>query len=598
MRILSFLFLICNMLFASAQQHAVQVLDYNGQLALETWCKDLSKSYVLLPQERTIIISDASVDDLTPFGFVSKVRQIENQIVFNTNVILVKTKDNSPLKLGALSIDYKLIPHNFIPKLYYVHCAVKEDSELIPVLQSIKMLSNVHQLETKQVFTIQASSNDPIFNRQWSIENNGTPLQSNGITDADMDVDSAWTISEGDSTIKIAILDSGVDTIHEDLIDNMLSGFDGFATDSTDTKGYPTPNFSSDGHGTACAGIAAAISNNNKGIAGIAPNCKIVPIRIFYYQDYGGSVGVQATTNTDALISGSAFAWRVANVDIMSTSAGLSPLFIGVLSINTQLVTDEINESFSDGRNGYGVPMFFSAGNDDFDDVLWPGDLHSTIAVGASTMCDERKNPNDCSPENWGSSYGLSLDVVAPGVRISTTDMTGFNGYTNNSYTNTFNGTSAACPNAAGVGALILSFSPGLHARDVKAVLNLSAERVGGYSYDSTGTHGTWNEEMGHGRVNAFYALKLAETYATSVGIGDDKISKTLQLFPNPSYGMFSILNPSKLPMELNLYTITGDLIKQFNLTMGRNDFKVNLPPGMYFIQSHDGFYQQKVIFK
>src|SRR5690606_37562305 len=119
----------------------------------------------------------------------------------------------------------------------------------------------------------------------------------------------------------------------------------------------------------------------------------------------------------------------------------------------------------------------------------------------------------DCSSENWGSSYGTSLDFVAPGVGITTTDITGTLGYSNTNYTNTFNGTSAACPNAAGVGALVLSVNRFLNAEDIKAILSTSAKKVDNYLFDSNLTYGSWHNEVGHGRLDAFEAVKLAQIY-------------------------------------------------------------------------------------
>ena len=564
-----------------AETYAVEICQDMNRSSFETQCKEGNISFVFMKNEGAYLIETGDIASLNIPCFVSKVRTSGNYLAFNTSTLMLKLS-------GKASLDflekYSLTPHDFIPNLYYLRTGVKLDHEMLTLQQEIKALPFVKIVDIKQVFTLQAATNDPLYNRQWSIENTGIALQSNGTPGADMNVDSAWTLSQGNANTKIAILDSGVDTLHEDLINNMLPGFDAFHTDSTDTKGYPTPNFSSDGHGTACAGIAAAEANNNIGIAGIANQCKIVPIRIFYYQDYGGSVGVQATTNTDALISGSAYAWRVADVDVMSTSAGLSQLFIGVLFINTQLVSDEINEAFVGGRNGYGVPMFFSAGNDNFNDVLWPADMANTIAVGASTMCDERKNPNDCSPENWGSSYGVMLDVIAPGVRITSTDMMGSNGYTSTPYTTSFNGTSAACPNAAGVGALILSLSPAMHARDVKAILNITADRVINYAYDSTTIHGTWNEEVGHGRVNAYEALKLSLTYQTSVGILDIAEPLSFKIFPNPSKGDVFIQSYFDGNKEFVLYNVLGEELLRNQLLPGTQNLVADLDSGIYFV--------------
>lgn len=576
---------------AQANFYAVEICPQLNQGDFIRECKEKGYVVVDLKNEGYFLVETEDFHVEEDLCYVTKVSLIESHLAFNTNELLIRVKDENFRNREDTLKELGLDKHPIIPNLYKFKSEAKSANDLEAVMTFLYTHSFVSYISVKQVFTMVVSTNDPLYNRQWSIENNGTSIQSGGTPDADMQVDSAWTINEGSSSIKIAILDSGVDTLHEDLISNMLPGFDGYATDSTNTKGFPTPNFSNDGHGTACAGIVAAEANNNIGVAGIAHGCKIIPIRIFYYQDYGGAIGIQATTNTDALVSGFAFAWRIANADILSTSAGLSPLFIGALGINQTLANEEINEAYWSGRSGYGVPMFFSAGNDDFNDVLWPADLPTTIAVGASSMCDERKNPNDCSPENWGSSYGEMLDIVAPGVRIASTDMMGANGYSSTNYTTSFNGTSASCPNAAGVGALILSVSPGLHARDVKAVLNQTADRVGGYNYDSTTIHGTWNLEMGHGRVNAFKALELAQTFESTVGVGIKERNEEIdfRIFPNPNTGSFTLQSLYLGVHAYDLFDIHGRKLHHIAGNEQNMTLDLKLSSGTYFLRSLNG---------
>ena len=576
-----------------AEKYAVALCENQSEKQFKVWCAQNKVSFEnVIAVQNYYIIDMENLSLLNDFCFNSKVKFYQNHLAFNTNKILVKTKYSISQNIQAA---WRLTPHAFIPNLYFLNNAGLNDAALkieVTKLQNEKWSDIV---EVNQIFTLSATTNDPIYDRQWAIANVGNAVQYNGTVDADMEVDSAWTLSTGDTNIKIAIMDSGVDTLHEDLVANLLPGFDAFSTDTTDTKGFPTPNFDSDGHGTACAGIVAAVANNNKGVAGVAYTSKIVPVRIFFYKDYGTGIGVQPTTSTTALINGTAYAWRVANVDVISVSAGLMPIAIAFMSVNTQIVEAEISEAFTDGRNGYGIPMFFSSGNEDEADVLWPAELNTTIAVGASTMCDERKNPNDCSTEAWGSSYGTSLDIIAPGVKIATTDMTGANGYGVGAYINDFNGTSAACPNAAAVGALILSVNPILHAYDVRAVLNKSADKVSGYSYDSTTVDGTWNEEVGHGRVNAFEAVKLAVTYF-STGVESLSANFNVHIFPNPANGSFVIQNNNNAAQEFLVYNLLGVLVQQINVP-AQNELKVNLPNNnAYIIKSANGNYTEKVV--
>jgi subtilisin family serine protease len=105
----------------------------------------------------------------------------------------------------------------------------------------------------------------------------------------------------------------------------------------------------------------------------------------------------------------------------------------------------------------------------------------------------------------WGSNFGKPLDLVAPGVRIATTDIHGSAGYSPDDFTLTFNGTSAAAPHVASAAALILGLRHGLIEGIVSQILNASADRL----VQGTG----WDKETGFGRLNIFSALRLAQRW-------------------------------------------------------------------------------------
>jgi hypothetical protein len=145
--------------------------------------------------------------------------------------------------------------------------------------------------------------------------------------------------------------------------------------------------------------------------------------------------------------------------------------------------------------------VLFSSGNDD-GGVNWPANYDKVIAVGASSPCDERKSPGSCDGENWwGSNYGPELDVVAPGVKMYTTDRTGSAGYESTDYNACFNGTSAAAPFAAGVVGLLLSRNPGLSAERAQEILQAAATDINASGYD---------QETGYGRVDALRTVQYA----------------------------------------------------------------------------------------
>jgi len=337
--------------------------------------------------------------------------------------------------------------------------------------------------------------NDPLFYLQWAAKNDGIPAQNNGTVDADIDLDEAWDITQGSPTIRVAVIDEGVDRTHPDLITNIDPlGFG--LTVSNATTGSPLYNDLS--HGTSCAGIIAAIKDNNIGIAGIAPLCKIIPVNVTVNTngDYG---------NKSQLAQCLDWAWDNGAADVLSNSwGGGSP---------SNLVHDAIIRAVTLGRNGKGAIVVFSTGNDDAG-VASPGIHSETIGVGAMSMCDQRKTGNSCDGEYWwGGNYGTGLDISAPGVMIPTTCITGEGDAPDVDYNLTFNGTSSACPMVSGVAALVLSINPNFTQAQAREIIEKSARKVPGFSYSHAEfqPNGLWSPEIGYGMVNAKSAVLLAQ---------------------------------------------------------------------------------------
>ncbi len=507
--------------------------------------------------------------------------------VLNKFFVKITDKNFEPFLMEKLKHNHlnHFFPDRYIPNLYQVIVPANSKENTIEWCNKFRNEAWCSYAAPDYLVNPIVCSNDPYYNRQWSIENTGSVLQGHGTPDADMDVDSAWTLTTGNPTIKVGIIDSGVDTLHEDLMANLLPGHDA-VSDSTD--GYPTPNFPEDGHGTCCSGIVAAVKDNNKVTTGIAPSCKIIPVRAFYYILLQGSSGPLPYSTATAFADAIGWAWSVAGADILSNSWGLPPSLITFLPGGMQPVDDAIQQAYMNGRNGKGIAMFFSSGNDnDSLGTIWPSSRPQTIAVNATSMCDERKNPADCSGENWGGDYGTGLDFSAPGVKIATTDMNGSKGFTAQNYTFTFNGTSAACPNAAGVGALLLSLRPDLTAEDVRNIIARSAEKVGGYNYDSTFANGTWSRELGYGRVNAYQALQLS-LYYSSVS---DPISpeEKVSIYPNPGSGVFFIRSNASASNWV-LLDMRGAEVLKGALTNGEGTVVASaMLPGIYLLKINTG---------
>jgi len=328
--------------------------------------------------------------------------------------------------------------------------------------------------------------NDPLFDQQWSLQNGR--LQP-WLPDADVDAPGAWTTTRGSAGIVIAVIDDGVDVFHPDLASRLVEGID--TTDEAPPAGVAGNAKCGDGHGTACAGIIAAVQDNGTGVTGVAPHCSVMPVRIAR-DDFW-------TTNAWAA-SGIQLAWQ-SGADVLSNSwGGGSP---------SGLISSAIAGARNLGRGGLGCPVLFSSGNQDHPVVSYPARFPYAIAVGATSPCDERKSPASCDGESWwGANYGLDLDLVAPGVLIPTTDIGGSCGYVAGDFTTTFNGTSSACPLAAGVAGLVLSANPFLNASGVRWVLEHSADDLGAPG---------WDAETGWGRINARRAVSFVTTLARPI---------------------------------------------------------------------------------
>lgn len=313
--------------------------------------------------------------------------------------------------------------------------------------------------------------------QQWALDNRGNP----GLIGADVHALAAWTVTRGDAAVRVAILDEGVDTAHPFLAPALVA-----EADFVDSNPTAVPD-GDDAHGTACAGI---VVSRNADVSGLAPGASLVAARIAKSDALGFWVFDDFAT-ADAID----WCWDTAAAAVLSNSWGGGP--------PAPVITRAFERAMADGRGGRGAVVIAAAGNSQQPSVDYPASIPDVVAVGASNQWDKRKTKTSQDGEtNWGTNYGTRLRLMAPGVAIATTDISGARGYSRSRTTDRFNGTSSATPFAAAAAALMLGVNPQLTGARVREILTATADRL------TPG--GEWSRHTGWGRLNAYAAVRAA----------------------------------------------------------------------------------------
>ncbi len=357
-------------------------------------------------------------------------------------------------------------------------------------------------------------ANDPEFNKQWGLYNNNSLF-----TGIDISACNAWDISTG-KNVKIAIVDTAIKKDHRDLSDNIISEL------SYNTETGFQNYFDEDNHGTHCAGIAAAIKDNEIDVAGVAPQAKIIPIY--------SSLDSRRTNIQTELASGIEWAYEV-GADVISCSwGGFAP---------NSVLDEAIYNALTLGRGGKGCIVTFATGNNGDSIISYPANCNDTIlAVGSIKKTGVRAET---------SQYGVGLDLVAPGDSIFSTVVDHSVGY--------MSGTSMACPHVAGVAALILQRNPELTVTQVNSIICRNAKKLPNVIFNKTKPDGSWNNEYGYGLVDAYSSLLDTPEI---VYIQNDTITGT-QTIPVPS-----VISAEKIYVGRDV----NDREEQGNVILGQGD--------------------------
>ena len=436
--------------------------------------------------------------------------------------ILFLPKNDSASNIIKDSFPIEIIEENSIYALAKIIDSTKSALSVANSIQESGLVIFSHPNFLVKVQFFEDTIRDPYFEKQFYLNSVGQTINDNHVTTPDADINAleAWSITKGVSDIKIAVIDKGVTSNHPDLPNTRqirLPNSNFAATEDGSNPNDPSPSsVSPKNHGNGCAGIIGA-THNNEGVAGIAPNCKIMPIRL----PESAPVNTYASAITFAKDNGA---------DIISNSWGFDTNVIFPTIVNA------IENAAISGRNNKGCVITFAMGNTANRITGYNGRVHfpanscnRIIAVGASDRNNEVAN---YSPD------GTNLSVVAPShkaykTQISTENFevwtmdipgaTGDNpkdgvylpssGTNYSAYTGRFGGTSAASPQVAGVAALMLSVNPNLTAAQVKSIIEQTAREVGNYYYDHTFSdypNKGWCSQMGYGLVDAYAAVKKA----------------------------------------------------------------------------------------
>lgn len=416
------------------------------------------------------------------FSSKSPTQQVRTYDYGVTNRFLVKLNninDYVLLMQYANSYNVESVAESSLPLWYILTCSSNTYGNALSLANIFYESSQFAAAEPEHAGVLMHTCvNDTLFNRQWYLNNTGQ--NGDDLIGWDINYCAAHAITSGNGSGVIALIDHGVDSTHEDIhqpefrydIQSMMS--------QDSLYDYP---------GTAAAGIIGAFSNNITGIAGIAPGCSLMSISI-PPENY-------ATTT------------QLAEAIMYAATHGANIINCPWTSFYySEAIYDAINYALTQGRNGFGCTVVCGSGNFN-GPVMFPAETHDDIiVVGAIDTCGTRKAYGSCSTgsDYWGSCYGDKLDVVAPGMSITTADIVG-----QSNYNYVFQGTSAACAQVSAIAGLIFSIAPSLSPKEVSDIICSSARKVGDYSYDSIAPSGNWNFEMGYGLVDANVAVKKAQ---------------------------------------------------------------------------------------
>jgi len=352
------------------------------------------------------------------------------------------------------------------------------EGQVIEKVKAYQQRANVEYVEPNyRIFAL--GSNDKYYWNQWALNNIGQEIYSgctegscnlpkligSGTLDADMDWEEAWTVfgTETFATTVIAIIDSGIDETHPDLKNKLVTGRN-FVNDNN-------PPHDIYGHGTHVTGIAAAETDNSKGIAGVAfsANIKIMPVKVL------NDDGMGTTAN-------------VAKGIMYAADKGAKAINLSLGGRDSITLKDAVDYAYDKG-----ALLAAAAGNDGGSRKYYPASYPNVISVAATDYNDKRAS---------FSNFNSEIDVSAPGVNVFSTfptyDFTIGIKYGRSKNYDVGSGTSMSVPQVVGLAGLLFAQDSNRDNVKVRAIIEETA--------DDQGVLG-WDKYFGWGRINVNAAL-------------------------------------------------------------------------------------------
>jgi len=504
--------------------------------------------------------------------------QIQNagQGIYNVNQLYATEGETEPIHMrNAIVLRWKdeiteseknnlINQFGLIPERTSLLFSTYKTNNPIPLSQMVYETGSVEYCHPSFLVEVRLNqiSNDTYSDQQFYLHNTEQILNEGkqGTDDADIDAPEAWSITTGNNII-VAVIDDGVPSNHPDIPNSRLLIRDNsdFFNWPNSTDDDPSPE-SGDRHGTAVAGIIVAEMNNNEGVVGVAPSCTIMPVRVNFtesadYCSYAEAIEFAVTEGSQ----------------VINCSWGIT---LGVTPMITTCINDALQYAMDNG-----VTVVFAAGNsadhpEGSGTIAYPARMNrffsNVICVGASDRDDLQAN---YSPNGSSTAF---IDIVAPShtaqndnisgeaENVWTTDVNdgGYNPYPfqdqtmtplpmmgetlpmeNSAYTGRFGGTSATAPQVARVIALMLSVNPCLTPKQIREILRVSTDKVGGYNYNwpTNDNDVEWDIEMqgfsrelGYGRLNAHTSVKNAQDmYIDGLDIFTKDVPEDLGIEPD-----------------------------------------------------------------